>query len=280
VKGLRENLALLLAGSLVLAAPACAKRKERRAEEASFLAGPVLYRKAMEELSQRDLGKAKQYLERIQFTAEDLKALEPLVKLRLADTTFYRGDDISLIEARSKYLDFVTLHGDHPLAPYAQFQAGTCSLKQVSNPSRDQDQTRLAIGDLREVLRRYPASAYARAAQGAIDTAESLLAEHEFMVGKFYLKRKAYLAASQRFRRIVDRYPAYREKEKLYFHLGRALMLGEKNVEGRTYLDRLVSDYPHSEFAEEARKFLASFSAGGKASAAAPASRTEGTGGG
>ena len=248
------SVAVLLVGGWV----ACAKSKGVTSEDdRAFLPAEALYQRGVEKLAEDNLRRAKEDLERIQFTPENLQMLEPLVKLRLADVTFYRGDDLSLIDARTKYLDFVTLHGDHPLAPYSQFQAGICSLKQVGSTNEDQSQTHTALAEFREVLRRYPASSYASAAKGIITEAEGYLADHEFAVGQFYLKKKVYGAAAARFRNIIDRYPGYADKEKVYFGLGKALVLGEKPVEGRLYLDRVVDDYPDGPYAKDAAKLLA-----------------------
>jgi len=196
-------------------------------------------------------------LERVDFPDESRRrTYEPRVRLALADTTFYLGDQLSLIDARSLYLDFVTLYGDHPLAPYAQLQAGMCSLLQVNDPSRDQSQTLEAIRDLREVERRYPTSPYARVARLKIVEANANLAEHEFLVGRFYLKRKRYRAAAERFRTVLQRYPRYPEPEKIYFHLGKALVLEDNAEEGNLYLSKLVEDYPSSDYVKEARRLL------------------------
>ena len=89
-----------------------------------------------------------------------------------------------------------------------------------------------------------------------IHQAEHNLAEHAFTVGKFYLKRKAPMAAVERFQTILDRYPHYREKEKLYFYLGQAQLRAGNDVEARIYLDKLVNDYPHGEFRKDALKEL------------------------
>ena len=251
-----RRLTLVVAFAL-LAAQGCAHKKEIREAEIEHLSAQGLYDRSQLELASGSLRKAKMDLERIQFTAEDRPKLEPLVRLGLADVTFYQGDQISLIEARSKYMDFVTLYSDHPKAPYAQLQAGVCSLKQVRDPSRDQAQTQKAITDLHEVAKRYPKSAYVDPAQDMIDEAERSLAEHEFRVGYFYYKRKSYEAASHRFRTILDQYPKYPEREKLYFYMGDALIHANNDAEGRIYLDKLLTDYPEGQFANDAKKALA-----------------------
>ena len=88
----------------------------------ALLTAEDLYRQGVAAIEQRKL-RVRTLLERIH-SAQDRPDLEPPVRLALADATFYLGDDVSLIEAHAKYLDFVTLYGDHAQAPYAQFQAG------------------------------------------------------------------------------------------------------------------------------------------------------------
>lgn len=249
----------LLAAVALLAfvpVPGCAGRRQRARAEVEVLTPEAAYARALQQLGAGRLRRARSHLEKVPFTADSRPVLEPLVRLALADAIFYAGDDVSLVDARSKYLDFVTYYGDHPRAPYAQLQAGVCSLKQARHPSRDQSDTRVALGDLREVERRWPTSPYVRAARDMIALGEGKLAEHEFIVGRFYYQKKAYASAIGRFRSLLEHYPRYREKEKVYFYLGQALLRSGNAVEGRVYLDKLVADYPNGRYAQQARKVL------------------------
>ena len=234
-----------------------------------LLVAEDLYARGMGELQRHHLAKAKSLLEGVQFNAQNRPALEPLVRLALADVLFYTGDSFSLIDARSKYVEFVTLYGDHPRAAYAQFQAGICSLKQISSPARDQSQTRASIADFEDVEKRYPDLVYSAPARGMIELTEVHLAEHEYLVGRYYVKRHAYFSAAERFRGILANYSRYAEKQKVYLELGRALILAKNRVEGTIYLDKLVADYPRDAHAAEARKLLASLSGGSPAGDAA-----------
>jgi outer membrane protein assembly factor BamD len=254
-----------LAAVLLLAAalPLCACAARRSSQEDARITDPAeLYRLAVEALEQDKSLKAKEYLERIQYMPDGRTKLEPLVRLALADTAFVTGDDISLIDARAKYLDFVTLFGDHARAPYAQTQAGVCSLRQAARASRDQTQTIVAINDLKEVARRYPKSAYVRAAADRIREGEGRLAEHEVTVGKFYFKRKSYFAAIERMRGVLQKYPDFAGKEPVYYYLGESLARTNNDTEGRLYLEKLIADYPHGKFAEDARRTLQELPAG------------------
>lgn len=267
----RALFVAVVLGALV-AGGSCAAKKRREAALRS-LSAEATYARAIDALAKRNLQQAREEIERMQYATEDRSEIEPLARLALADATFYQDTDLDLIDARSLYLDFVALYGHHRLAPYAQLQAGMCSLEQVRHPSRDQTQTYQAIEDLRVVEQRYPGGSWARAARDLANTARANLAEHEFGVGRFYLDRKAYEAAAARLRHLLERFPEYPEKEKVLFHLGESLRHLGKDAEGLVYLEQLVEDFPDSEFAEQARKVLDS----GAAPKAPPAEKDEET---
>jgi len=246
---------LAIVAALVATGAGCASRRKPK-QEVALLTAEDLYQQGVAAIEQHKLREARTLLERIQYSAQDRPDLEPLVRLGLADATFYLGDDVSLIEARAKYIDFVTLYGDHPQAPYAQFQAGVASLKQVNDPSRDQSQTDTAVADLREVGRRWPGSPWVEAADQMIAVAQDNLAQHEYLVARFYAKRKKYQAASDRLRGLLDQYPRYAHKDQVYLLLGQALVKMNSTEEGRVYLDKLLADYPGTASAREAKKLL------------------------
>jgi len=253
-----RTLAAVLSLAVLACGTGCAAKKRKTAKQAAeVLTAEAALAQVDTAMAHHQLRKAKTLLQKIQFTQAERPTYEPLVRLALADATYYLGDDLSLIEARSKYLDFVTLYADHPKAPYAQFQAGMSSVKQIFSASRDQAQTQVAIDDFKEIDRRWPDSAYARAARQFIGRGQDGLAEHEFLVGNFYWKKKSYQAATDRFTGLLERFPAYRQKDKVYYWLGRALMDARRPDEGRVWLDQVLNDYPRGKYAKPALTLLA-----------------------
>jgi outer membrane protein assembly factor BamD len=247
---------LAVAGLLGLAlAPVEAKRKTVQAT-----APPTAqesYDAGMQALATGDERKALALLQAIQYAGDERTALEPKVRIAIADATFYQGYAVARIDARSLYSDFATLYSDHPAAPYALFQSAMCSMSEMKHPSKDQVDTRQTLADLSEVVRRYPSSPWASVARVMSRFAEARLAEAEFLVGRFYVQRKRPLAAITRFRTVLDKYPSYAERDKVYLYLGRALLASKNDVEARIYLDKLVHDYPNGRYADEARRELA-----------------------
>jgi len=255
-RALRRAAAVALTlAALALPAAGCGAKKKQAAASAS---ARETYDRGTELLSRRKLRQAIDSLQRIEFSEDIDQELIPLARLGVADATFYRLSDLSLIEGRSLYLDFVTLYGSHPLAPYAQLQAGKCSLDQVRHPSRDQTQTHQAIDDLGRVIALWPDTVYAFAAESMMRQARANLVEAEFRIGKFYLERDAYQAAAERFRGALDLDPNYEDLDKVYFFLGKTLINSDNPTEARVYLDKLVHDFPDGRWTDDAKKALAS----------------------
>lgn len=101
---------------------------------------------------------------------------------------------------------FLSLHPGNASAPYAHYLIALCHYEQIIDIGRDQRVTEQAMNALNEVVRRYPGSDYARDAQVKLDLVLDHLAGKEMEVGRFYLKRRDYLASIGRFRNVVDKY--------------------------------------------------------------------------
>ena len=52
-------------------------------------------------------------------------------------------------------------------------------------------------------------------------------------------------------------YPASPDRDKLYFALGKTLVLADNMEEGRIYLGKLIEGWPDSRYAKDAKKLLA-----------------------
>ena len=101
---------------------------------------------------------------------------------------------------------FIQLHPSHKDVPYAYYLKGLSYYEQISNISRDQRMTELAMRSLRELVSRFPHSKYARDAKLKIELTLDHLAGKDMDVGRYYLKQRKYLAAINRFKTVIDRY--------------------------------------------------------------------------
>ena len=101
---------------------------------------------------------------------------------------------------------FIELHPGHKDVPYAYYIVGICYYEQISDVGRDQDFTRKSMDAFNELIRRFPESDYARDARLKIDLANDHLAGKEMEIGRYYQRRKQWLAAINRFRSVIERY--------------------------------------------------------------------------
>ena len=72
--------------------------------------------------------------------------------------------------------------------------------------TRDQAITQQASDSFGELIRRYPQSRYAADARLKLDLINDHLAGKEMEIGRFYQRSGNWLAASLRFREVVDKY--------------------------------------------------------------------------
>src|SRR5580693_10088870 len=95
---------------------------------------------------------------------------------------------------------YVTLHPGSPDAAYAQFLIGSSYYDQILDVSRDQARADKAINSLEEVARKYPDSEYATAAKKKVDMARDQLAGKEMEIGRFYMNKRDFIGAINRFK--------------------------------------------------------------------------------
>lgn len=115
---------------------------------------------------------------------------------------YHRDEDYpSSRAAADRYLTFYPRQDD---AAYAAYLRALSYYDQIDDVGRDQGLTLEALEALRDVIEGYPDSEYARTSAQKFDLAFDHLAAKEMEVGRFYLKRGNYLAAANRFRRVVE----------------------------------------------------------------------------
>jgi outer membrane protein assembly factor BamD len=173
--------------------------------------------------------------------------------LMVADSYFQQKTTAGYTEARYRYRDYLNRYPGAPGRDYARYQFALCYDKEHEKPDRDQTATREGIEQYRALIREFPDSGYAGAARERIRRLTDLLAEHDFGVGYFYLRKGSTAAALGRFIQVEQRYPDYAAKDKLYYYQAVALdRLGRKE-EARSYFGRVVEEFPQGDYAKKSR---------------------------
>jgi len=101
---------------------------------------------------------------------------------------------------------FLTIHPGSDEAAYAQYIVAMSYYQQIADVTRDQSVTQQANDAFNELIRRYPESRYASDARLKLDLLNDHLAGKEMEVGRFYQRSGQWLAATYRFRGVVDHY--------------------------------------------------------------------------
>jgi outer membrane protein assembly factor BamD len=187
----------------------------------------------------------RQYL---RFVAENYAndAIGKQASLRLADSYFDEKTQLGYLEAGVRYKDFRNRYPSHPRSDYALFRVAQCSDRQKEKPDREQTNTRLAAVAYRELILAYPDSPYAAEARVRLGAMRNLLAEHEYVVGHFYVRRKAWRAAKGRMETILAAYPEYGKLDQVLYETGLVEnKLGHED-EARQFWERLARDFPGS----------------------------------
>ncbi|WP_341631635.1 outer membrane protein assembly factor BamD [Sphingomonas agri] len=109
-------------------------------------------------------------------------------------------------DAISSAQRFITIHPGNAEAPYAQYLIGMSYYQQIDEVTRDQTTTQQASDALGELIRRYPDTRYAADARLKLDLIKDHLAGKEMEIGRFYQRSGQWLAATYRFRSVVDQY--------------------------------------------------------------------------
>ncbi|MBV9529198.1 outer membrane protein assembly factor BamD [Sphingomonas sp.] len=101
---------------------------------------------------------------------------------------------------------FLTIHPGNSEAPYAHYLVAMSYYQQIEDVNRDQATTAQALNAFNELIRLYPDTRYASDARLKLDLIQDHLAGKEMEVGRFYERSGEWLAASLRFRKVVDQY--------------------------------------------------------------------------
>jgi outer membrane protein assembly factor BamD len=101
---------------------------------------------------------------------------------------------------------FIQLHPGNRDVGYAYYLKAISYYVQIVDVERDQKTTESALKALEDVVRRFPDSKYARDAKLKLDFTRDHLAGKEMEIGRYYLKRGQYLAAMNRFKRVIENY--------------------------------------------------------------------------
>jgi outer membrane protein assembly factor BamD len=167
---------------------------------------------------------------------------------------------------------FLSIHPGNRDAPYALYLVALNYYEQINDVTRDQATTRQAMVSLGEVVRRYPDTSYAADSRIKLDLVRDHLAGKEMEIGRFYQRRRQWLASVIRFRTVIDEYQTTSHTPEALMRLTESYLALGVPEEARRSAAVLGANYPQSQWYERAYELVNRHAP--QAAAAAPSSGT------
>jgi len=210
-----------------------------------------LYTEAETKMRERDYDKAISYFQTLESRYPHGRyAMQ--AQLEVAYAYFKKNEPVLCIAAADR---FIKLHPNHPNIDYAYYLKGIATfndrgvvekLTRQGVSDRDPKSLRASFFALKELVTRYPESRYTKDANLRMTYLVNQLADHELHVARYYMKRKAYVAALNRAKYAIEAYPDAEGKEEALVIMISAYDLLEMDDLKQDSLRVLKTNYPDS----------------------------------
>jgi outer membrane protein assembly factor BamD len=166
---------------------------------------------------------------------------------------YQSGDYTSAETSAERYLKD---YPNSPEADYVLYLQANSYYMQIPDISRDQEKTSKALETFQAVMQKYPKSEYAEDAKFKIQVTEDQLAGKEMSIGRFYLTRRNYTAAINRFRNVLQYYQTTRHAPEALYRLVEAYLGLGIATEAQTAAAVLGHNFPDSQWYHDAYDLL------------------------
>ncbi len=199
---LSRNVLLLAAGAATIPLAGCAANKAKG--DTAYVARDVntLYAAAKRTMDSADYERAAKLFDEVE-RQHPYSAWARRAQLMSAFNYYLAKKYNESVGAARR---FVTIHPGNSEAPYAQYLIAMSYYQQIEDVTRDQASTQLAADSFGELIRRHPTTRYAADGRLKLDLINDHLAGKEMEVGRFYQRSANWLAATYRFRNVVEKY--------------------------------------------------------------------------
>ena len=189
------------------------------------------YQKGMESLKSGDvLFAAKKFNEtEILFPQSDWAPKSALMAAYSYYTQDYYGDSIAELQR------FLKIYPNYKDIDYAYYLLAICYYEQIVDEKKDSKSIINARDTLNLITKKFPETEYAIDAKFKLDLVNNILASKEMYIGRYYLDKKKWISAINRFRTVIDNY--------------------ETTIYAEEALHRLVEIYYIIGFTKEAKKY-------------------------
>ena len=205
------------------------------------------YNEGLKELERGDvLFAAKKFNEaEILFPQSDYAPRAALMAAYSYYTQDYYGDAIAELER------FIRVYPNHPRNDYAEYLLGLCFYEQIVDEKKDLQSITDAKITFQNLIKKYPKTEFAIDANYKLDLINDVLAAKEIYIGRYYMEKKKWIPAINRFRLIVDEYDTTIYVEEALYRLVEIHYIIGLEDEAKKYANLLGYNYQSSEWYEK-----------------------------
>ena len=157
----------------------------------------------------------------------------------------YYGDAIAEIER------FLRVYPNHKYLSYAYYLLGISYYEQIVDEKKDLQSIVKSKEIFQILIEKYPNTAYAIDSAFKIDLINDILASKEVYLGRYYVDRKKWIAAINRFRTVIDEYDETIYSEESLHRLVEIYYLIGLEEESKKYAVLLGYNYQSSQWYEK-----------------------------
>jgi len=243
-----KNIFLMLSISILLIS--CSKKEikedvilEKSLEMQVFEA----YQEGMEALNSNDvLFAAKKFNEaEILFPQSEWAPKSALMAGYSYYKQDYYGDAIAEMER------FLRVYPKHKNLSYAYYLLGISHYEQIVDEKKDLQSIVKSKDIFETLIEKFPNTEYAIDAEFKIDLINDILASKEIYLGRYYVDRKKWIAAINRFRTVIDQYDETIYAEEALYRLVEIYYLIGLKEESKKYAALLGYNYQSSQWYEK-----------------------------
>ena len=157
----------------------------------------------------------------------------------------YYGDSIAELER------FLKVYPRHKNKDYAYYLLAISYYEQIVDETKDLESILQARNYFNIIVRDFPNTEYAMDAEFKLDLIEDILAAKEMYIGRYYVQKKKWIPAINRFRAIIDDYETTIYTEEALHRLVEVYYIIGLEEEAKKYAKILGYNYQSSQWYEK-----------------------------
>jgi outer membrane protein assembly factor BamD len=157
----------------------------------------------------------------------------------------YYGDAAAELER------FLKIYPNHNNIDYATYLLGLCFYEQIIDETKDLQSIEMAKNIFLNLIKKYPETDFAADAEFKLDLINDVLAAKEIYIGRYYIDKKKWVAAINRFRNVTDNYDTTIYVEEALHRLVEVYYIIGLEEEAKKYANTLGYNYNSSEWYEK-----------------------------